>query len=430
MRRQSARGAVRVTGLLFAGALLCAARSSAQTPVDGCVSCHTSLPQSGLSAPVTAFATDVHKERGFRCVDCHGGDPTTQDKARAKDPARGYRGKPTGTQIIATCARCHSDAALMRKFAPAERVDQAAEYATSVHGTRLAGGDQKVATCVSCHHAHGVRRVKDARAPVYPTNVAALCASCHANAEHMKGYTASGGAALSTSQRDDYQKSVHFDALTRQNDLSAPTCNDCHGNHGATPPGVGAVSNVCGTCHAVFAAKFATSAHSQIFDRACVECHGNHAVLTTSDAMIGTTKDTLCVTCHEASDDAGFIAAGRMRTSLERLKASLAANDELIAHAKNAGMEVSDQELALAEARTKLTQARTEIHGFDPAAVDAIVNDGMKGLAAIESAGHRALADLQYRRRGLFISLVAILLVVVGLSLKIRELNRRGHSIE
>ena len=132
--------------------------------------------------------------------------------------------------------------ALMRKFAPAERVDQAAEYATSVHGTRLAGGDQKVATCVSCHHAHGVRRVKDARAPVYPTNVATLCASCHANAEHMKGYTLSGGAACPTSQRDDYQKSVHFDALTRQNDLSAPTCNDCHGNHGATPPGVGAVS--------------------------------------------------------------------------------------------------------------------------------------------------------------------------------------------
>ena len=52
-----------------------------------------------------------------------------------------------------------------------------------------------------------------------------------------------------------------------------------------------------------------------------------------------------------------------MRTSLERLKTSLAANDELIARARNAGMEVSDQELALAEARTKLTQARTEIHG-------------------------------------------------------------------
>jgi predicted CXXCH cytochrome family protein len=292
---------------------------------------------------------------------------------------------------------------------------------------RLVGGDQKVATCATCHQAHGVRRVKDARAPVFPTNVAALCASCHADAQHMKGYTSSGGAAIATNQRDEYQKSVHFDALTRQNDLSAPTCNDCHGNHGAAPPGVGAVSNVCGTCHAVFATKFATSAHSQIFDRACVECHGNHAVLTTSDEMIGTSKDTLCFACHEGADDAGSIAAGRMRTSIENLKASLASNSDLIARVRNAGMEVSDQELALAEVRTKLTQARTEIHTFDSAAVDQVVNEGMTALTAVGQAGNQALADLQYRRRGLFISLVAILLVAVGLTLKIRELNLRRH---
>ncbi|RPI57628.1 MAG: hypothetical protein EHM55_01200 [Acidobacteria bacterium] len=425
MTRLSTRFAARVMGLLFLGGVMSAQHVSAQVPVDGCVTCHAGLTQSELSSPVSAFRTDVHSERGFRCVDCHGGDPTTQDKARAKDPARGYRGKPRGAQIVTTCARCHSDAGLMRTFAPAQRVDQAAEYATSAHGIRLATGDQNVATCASCHHAHGIRRVKDARAPVFPTNVAALCASCHSDPQHMKGYTSSGGASIPTSQRDDYEKSVHFTALTRQNDLSAPTCNDCHGNHGAAPPGVDAVSNVCGTCHAVFAAKFATSAHSQIFDRACVECHSNHAVLTTSDEMIGTSKDTLCWTCHEAADDAGFVGAGRMRTSIESLKTALAANSDLIARARNAGMEVSDEELALAEVRTKLTQARTEIHTFDPAAVDQVVNEGLKALTAVELAGNQALADLQYRRRGLFISLVAILLVVVGLFLKIRELNLR-----
>jgi predicted CXXCH cytochrome family protein len=425
MTRFSARLAATVMGLLVVGGFLGVSRAVAQTPSDGCVSCHASLPQPELSGPATAFRTDVHNERGFRCVDCHGGDPTTQDKARAKAPSAGYRGKPTGVQIVTTCGRCHSDAAFMRKFAPAQRVDQAAEYATSVHGIRLVGGDGKVATCATCHQAHGVRRVKDARAPVFPTNVATLCASCHANAEHMKGYTLSGGAAIPTNQHADYQKSVHFNALTKQNDLSAPTCNDCHGNHGAAPPGVGAVSNVCGTCHAVFATKFATSAHSQIFDRACVECHSNHAVLTTSDEMIGTSKDTLCFTCHEGADDAGFVAAGRMRASIEKLKTSLASNNDLIARARNAGMEVSDQELALAEVRTKLTQARTEIHTFDPSAVDHVVNEGMKALTAVEQAGNQALADLQFRRRGLFISLVAILLVVVGLAFKIRELNLR-----
>jgi predicted CXXCH cytochrome family protein len=410
-------------GLLVLGGLLTAAHASAQAPVDGCVTCHATLPQSELSGPVTAFRTDVHNNRGFRCVDCHGGDPTTGDKARAKDPTRGYRGKPTGTQIVATCARCHSDAGVMRKFAPAQRIDQAAEYATSAHGIGLAGGDQKVATCVSCHHAHGVLGVKDARAPVFPTNVAALCASCHSNAEHMKGYTASGGP-IPTDQHAEYNKSVHFAALTRQNDLSAPTCNDCHGNHGAMPPGVGAVSNVCGTCHAVFAAKFATSAHSQIFDSACVVCHGNHAVLTTSDDMIGMSKETVCWTCHSEPDDAGFVAAGRMRASIEKLKTALTVNGELIARARNAGMEVATEELALSEARTKLVLARTEIHAFDPASLDSVVAEGAKILSGVEQGGNRALSELAYRRRGLFVSLAAILLFVVALALKVRSLRK------
>ena len=414
-------------GLLILGGLMSATHASAQPaqpPVDGCVTCHAALAQSELSAPVTAFRTDVHNERGFRCVDCHGGDPTTPDKARAKDPARGYRGKPAGTQIVRTGARCHSDAGLMRKFAPAQRVDQAAEYATSVHGIRLATGDQKVATCASCHHAHGVRRVKDARSPVYPTNVATLCASCHSDAEHMKGYTVPGGINIPTDQREEYEKSVHFAALTKQNDLSAPTCNDCHGNHGATPPGVGAVSNVCGTCHAVFATKFATSLHSQIFDQACVVCHSNHAVLTTSDDMIGASKDTLCWTCHSDKDDPGFVAAGRMRASIEGLNASLATNADLIARARNAGMEVATEELALSEARTTLVLARTEVHAFDPASLDAVVAEGTKILSGVEQGGNRALSELAFRRRGLFVSLGAILLFVIALALKVKSLGR------
>jgi len=400
----------------------------AQTQPDSCVSCHATLPEARLSSPVAAFRGDVHDQRGFHCVDCHGGDPTAADKSRAKDPAKGYRGKPAGTQIIAACARCHSDAAFMRKYAPRQRVDQAAEYATSVHGKRLATGDQRVATCATCHHAHGIRQVNDARSSVFPTNIATLCGSCHADPDHMKGYTVAGGTPIPTTQRDEYQKSVHYTALAKKNDLSAPTCNDCHGNHGAAPPGIEAVSNVCGTCHTVFATNFAESAHSQIFERACVECHSNHAVLPTSDALIGTTKEALCSECHTEKDDPGFVAAGRMRASIERLKTSLDASSELIARVRNAGMEVSDQELALGELRTKLTQARTEIHRFDPAALDRVVEEGMKGLSSVERAGNQALADLNYRRRGLFVSFAAIMLVVIGLVLKIRELDRRHKA--
>jgi hypothetical protein len=87
-------------------------------------------------------------------------------------------------------------------------------------------------------------------------------------------------------------------------------------------------------------------------------------------------------------------------------------------------MEVGDQELALNEARSKLVLARTEVHTFDPAVLDAVVNDGTKILAGVDQAGSKALDELAYRRRGLFLSLGLILIVVLALVLKVRDLGR------
>ena len=416
--------------LIAAIALFAAPRAIAQpaAAANTCLTCHATLAETRLATPATLFAaTDVHRERGLTCADCHGGDAAAGDKARAHGAAKGFRGAPRGQAQIAACARCHSDAGLMRRFAPKQRVDQAAEYATSVHGKQLAAGHDNVATCASCHGPHGIRLVRDAKSPVFPTNVAATCGACHADPRHMAEYKLADGAALPTSQLADYQKSVHYAALTKGHDLSAPTCNDCHGNHGATPPGVGAVANVCGTCHAVFAAKFQSSVHAQIFDKACVECHGNHAVLKPSDAMLGSTGHAVCATCHNGADDKGAVAADAMRGQFEQLEAGITRAGALIGRVKNAGIEVSDQELALREASTKLTLARTEMHGFVLASVAPIIADGSKIVATVDAAGQQGVAELRFRRRGLAISLGAILLLVVALGLKVRQIDRRSH---
>jgi predicted CXXCH cytochrome family protein len=239
----------------------------------------------------------------------------------------------------------------------------------------------------------------------------------------MRGRTLPGGAPLPTGQLADYQKSVHYTALTAGNDLSAPTCNDCHGNHGAAPPGVGSVANVCGTCHAVFAEKFQTSVHAQIFDRGCVECHSNHAVLKPSDAMLGDGPQAVCAGCH--ADDKGSTAAANMRKALARLTAAIEESGMVVDRVGNAGMEVGTEELTLAEARTHLTLARTELHAFDPPKVDAVIETGLKLVADVDAAGERATAELAFRRRGLALSLGAILLFVVALGLKIRQIERR-----
>jgi predicted CXXCH cytochrome family protein len=241
----------------------------------------------------------------------------------------------------------------------------------------------------------------------------------------MSGYKLPDKSPLPTDQLAKYQQSVHYAALTKGNDLSAPTCNDCHGNHGAAPPGAGSVVNVCGTCHAVFAEKFAKSVHAQIFDRACVECHSNHAVLQPSDAMLGTDAGSLCGTCHSGTDDKGAAAATEMRGDIEQLKTRIGQSAATVAGLKNAGMQMDQQELALGTARTRLTLARTEMHTFEPARIKPIINEGLTAVADVDREGERATAELQFRRRGLTLSLGAILLVVVALGFKIRQIDRR-----
>jgi predicted CXXCH cytochrome family protein len=416
--------------VLAVTALVAPSRAVAQPAptANTCLACHATLTDTRLATPATLFSgTDVHREHGFACVDCHGGDPSAGDKTGAHDAARGFKGAPAGQAQIATCARCHSDATLMRRFAPKQRVDQAAEYATSVHGKQLAAGHLDVATCASCHGPHGIRLVSDAKSPVFRTNVAATCAACHADRRHMAEYKLADGTPLPTSQFADYKKSVHYAALTKGNDLSAPSCNDCHGNHGAAPPGVGAVANVCGTCHAVFATKFQTSVHSQIFDKGCVECHSNHAVLKPSDDMLGSSGHAVCATCHSGADDKGAVAADRMRHDVEGLKLGIGRSGELIARVRNAGIEVSNQELALTEAQSRLTLARTEVHTANPVAVEAIIAEGTTILAGVDRAGQDGVVELRFRRRGLAISLGAILLLVVALWLKVRQIDRLSH---
>ena len=104
--------------------------------------------------------------------------------------------------VPAFCGRCHSDIDYMRHFNPSPRTDQLAEYWTSGHGKQLkedAGGDPKVATCISCHDQphgnaldlkpHGIRPVNEPASPVYHTKVAQTCAKCHSDQKIMAGYT-------------------------------------------------------------------------------------------------------------------------------------------------------------------------------------------------------------------------------------------------
>ena len=306
--------------------LLFAFAAGAAAPrATSCTNCHDSnvfTPKD--RAKVKAFHADVHREVGLSCHDCHGGNPDpAADKSQAMDPkfaGNPYVGRPARVDIPAFCGKCHSSAEYMKRFNPAARVDEVTEYRSSRHGQRLAEGDGKVATCIDCHSVHGIRRKGDPSAPVYATRVAETCSRCHSDAKIMASY------GHATDQYARWRISVHAKAMFEKNDLTAPTCNDCHGNHGATPPGVASVTFVCGNCHGREAELFRASSkmpgwasHNDLLAGAkcadchddaratltmtqftdCVTCHENHAVVRPSVAMMGPLPDVPCAFCHE-----------------------------------------------------------------------------------------------------------------------------------
>jgi predicted CXXCH cytochrome family protein len=224
---------------------------------------------------------------------------------------------------------------------------------------------------------------------------------------------------------DDWRASVHASALLTRGDTSAPTCSSCHGSHGATPPGLAAVTAVCAQCHLREAELFRQSPKREIFDALglaeCVGCHDNHRIESPTDASVGLNEGTVCARCH---DDAmgGAQTIRAFRQDLDRLSTEVAAADEVLAQAERAGMLVDDGRLALRESRQQLVQARVLLHTFAAMPFNDVSAQGIAAAARARRAGENAMVELSTRRRGLAIATLIILAFLFALGLKIRRL--------
>lgn len=405
---------------LFLAVALCvfSGRAGAQNTIT-CLVCHGSLDPP-LQVTEAQFSQDIHFQKGLTCASCHGGDPTNPGMD-AMSKAAGFKGKIERSQIPALCGHCHSDPAFMRQYNPSLRTDQLSQYQTSVHGKLLAKGETKVAVCVDCHGVHDLKPANDSRSKVHPLNVAQTCARCHADSAYMKGFS------IPTDQFAKYSSSVHHEAMVVRGDLSAPTCTTCHGNHGAAPPGVDSVGNVCSTCHAFQAQMYEKSTHKAAFQSAglpgCVVCHSNHGITHPTDAKLGTGPASNCMQCHTPGDDCDK-ARAEMLAELTQLDGAVKTADQMVSLAESSGMEVSEARLGQDQARDSLTKARVTIHSFQPALVHQDVQEGLKMASKDLQAGKDALAERDYRRRGLGYAVIFILMTVVGLFLYIRRIER------
>jgi len=410
--RAAAPLAAAMLGLALAASVAAAAK-------DSCVDCHSQLDDPRMKDPVAGYAKDIHAARGFSCAACHGGNPADPEVS-AMDPDKGFKGAPSRNEIAPMCASCHANAEFMKHYNPRPYIFSLAEWKTSVHCKRESLGDQKVATCTSCHGVHGILPPKDPASPVYPTNVPRTCAKCH-NAEYMKG------RGVRTDQFALYSKSVHGIALLEKGDVSAPACNDCHGNHGAAPPGVRDVTLVCGTCHGREAELFDASrmkAGMDAMGRAgCVTCHSNHGVHHPTDAMLSAAKGGTCAGCHKPGsapdrDTHAFIAR------FNGWKATLTGADSLLKVAEVRGMETGPGRESLKDAQDRLVALRAGLHSFDSKKIGAALDEGGGVAAKAADYGRMALRDWRNRRVGMALSVGVIALLMVLVIAKIREIEK------
>ena len=188
---------------------------------DYCFKCHQA--KEGTS---TTFKNDIHYSQKLSCADCHGGNPKTNDMDLAKKPEAGFRSRLARQDVPMFCAGCHGNARFMADYKASLPTNQMALYTRSIHGTKLAAGNDKAAQCIDCHGIHDIRAAGDPQSRVNARNVTNTCAKCHPDEANLL--------------RQD------------RNHQGRTNCVTCHGDHDvqtATTALLTGPDRGCGRCH-------------------------------------------------------------------------------------------------------------------------------------------------------------------------------------
>lgn len=246
-----------------------------------CGLCHDAAVEE-YQRSIHAQAREAGAAEAPSCADCHG----KHDMVPISSPDS--RVHPLN--LASTCALCHADPKIVRKYdIPIE--NPLAAYRNSVHGVALMSEQNfDAATCNSCHGSHDIRAMNDPESPIYWKHVLETCGQCHGEIY------------------EQYTISVHWTAAER-GVRNSPVCTDCHGEHEVRSPEdpespvhplrVSAVT--CERCHG---SELITQRYGLAEGRVrtyedsyhglaikagslaaanCASCHGIHNILPSSD---------------------------------------------------------------------------------------------------------------------------------------------------
>src|SRR5271157_2062968 len=270
-----------------------------------CATCHGSVHELTAAAALLPG----------KCTECHADEVKSLTESTHGQAASEPDSQVAHARLADTCAKCHSDAGfLSRHQIPMAHPVEA--YKQSVHGSAVASGNEKAATCNNCHGTHNIYPARDERSRVNHWKVADTCGQCHQEIARQ------------------FNDSVHGKSA-KAGDRDAPVCTDCHGEHlimnpsnPASPLNAANISEeTCGRCHndprlalrndlpLNRVPSYADSYHGLAVEGGkltaanCASCHGVHDILPASDSRSTVNAANLpktCGQCHKGVEESKF----------------------------------------------------------------------------------------------------------------------------
>jgi predicted CXXCH cytochrome family protein len=258
-----------------------------------------------------------------------------------------------------------------------------------------------------------------------------MCGGCHADAARMKPYR------ISTNQLADFEKGVHGQILSGKlpgkNPAIAPNCATCHGIHGAAPPGVREVANVCGGCHGAVSGYFRESPHftaiREVGEPKCVTCHGNHSNRKPTLKVFSGSGPGECGSCHEEKSKA-LEFAGNVRDLLGGLESDIEEIQTNLSEAEKSGRNIEKLKAALDGARYKLIEAGPAIHAFSIGRILPLVQEADGNIRRARQEIRNFQEEKKQRRSVAAYSVTMLLLVAALLGVKLALLPKTPPSEE
>jgi formate dehydrogenase gamma subunit len=224
------------------------------------------------------LAASVHTTNS--CISCHA------------DITAGHPDDNRPAQPV-NCAICHPR--------------QTASYGTSVHGLAVKAGDKTAATCQDCHDSHDILPLTSPVSPLYFSRQAETCGQCHVQ-EAADWAKSVHGKAVAAGNRDaptctDCHSEHKIEALKGGAALKiSDVCSRCHASVRLDSKynlPADRVKTYVESYHGL-AAQYGSTVVAN-----CASCHGYHKILPSSDpdSMINTNKlVTTCGQCHPGAN--------------------------------------------------------------------------------------------------------------------------------